>query len=70
MEGVLRYNKHSATVIIEYDAYHFEIIYKNSENFAYDHEDQSIHPNYNSWVKKLEQKIKREIEYRLQLVKQ
>ncbi len=70
MRGILSYGQHRANVSIPYDANHFRIIYNDSENFSYDHEEQTIHPNYNSWVKKLEKRIHDEIQYQLQLAEQ
>ena len=70
MSGVLSYGIHRANVAILYDVDRFRIIYKYSENFDYDPDDHSIHPNYNSWVKRLERSVNKEIQYRLQLLEE
>ena len=48
--------KHTAVVKIEYTTEEFSITYKYSEGLRYD--GTNIHPNYNSWVKNLENRIK------------
>jgi len=70
MKGTLSYGQHRATVSIPYDNAHFSIVYENSENFVYDDEDQTIHPRYNYWVKRLEQSIQEEIQYQRQLLQE
>ncbi|MEE9412396.1 MAG: hypothetical protein V3V22_05020 [Methylococcales bacterium] len=70
MKGVLNYGPHLANVSIPYDTNQFRIVYKDSRNFAFDDEEQSIHPRYNDWVKKLESRINEEIQYHIQLAQQ
>lgn len=67
MKSILSYGQHTATVSIPYEANNFHIIYQSSDNFSYDKEDQTIHPRYNYWVKRLENRIHEEIQYHLQL---
>jgi len=67
MKGTLSYGAHVGIVSIPYDANSFRIIYKSSDNFDFDAEDQTIHPRYNAWVKKLEDRINEEIHYHIQL---
>jgi hypothetical protein len=67
MRGILSYGQHTATVLITYDTNYYHIVHQRSHNFDYDEEDQTIHPRYNSWVKKLENRIHEEIQYHMQL---
>ncbi|MEE9424479.1 MAG: hypothetical protein V3V18_05825 [Methylococcales bacterium] len=67
MKGTVSYGAHVGIVSIPYDANSFRIIYKSSDNFDFDAEDQTIHPRYNAWVKKLEDRINEEIHYHIQL---
>lgn len=54
----------SVTVDIKYTATSYDIEYKESEGLKYDEESQTIHKNYNSWVKNLKQSINRALLYR------
>jgi len=51
--------KHLAIVNIQYDDTQVAIHYVDSQNLNYHHNDtrQTIHPNYNSWVVKLQNEI-------------
>ena len=53
--------KHFATVDIFYDTESFTINYKDSRNLEYDPATRQIHPNYNSWVERLQQDIQAEV---------
>ena len=49
--------KHFATIDVFFDTQTFSINYKNSRNLNYDAGNNTIHPNYNSWINLLEQDI-------------
>lgn len=51
----------SVTVTVTYSANSYDINYKESEGLKYDSEAQTIHKNYNSWVRNLRQSIDREL---------
>lgn len=59
----LKIRSHSATVKILFNTQEFSIIYLNSKNL--DQDDGEIHENYNVWIKRLEEKIRNEIGFRL-----
>lgn len=64
MEGsILVRGKHSVQVTIPYDVANrtYGIKYKSSSNLDYKAEDRTIHPNYNSWVQRLDRAIGNEI---------
>ena len=63
IKAVKQIRNHSLTVSIPYSKNAFSIIYVDSENLDYD--GQTIHVNYNVWVSRLEQRIQKEIEFRL-----
>ena len=50
--------KHQAVVVITYNAETFNITYAASTNLRYNPADNTIHANYNSWIRKLEKAIK------------
>lgn len=51
----------SVTVTVTYTANSYDINYKDSDGLKYDAEAQTIHKNYNSWVKNLQESINREL---------
>jgi hypothetical protein len=53
--------KHFATVDVFYDSKSFTINYKNSRNLNYDPAAGTIHTNYNSWIRNLQQDIQTEV---------
>ena len=53
-ELILR--QHRATVRIDFTAEVFSVVYVDSRNLR--HNESGIHPNYNDWVRNLEQAIK------------
>lgn len=55
MRGVLSVRGHQAIVDIPYDTQRFSIRYAGSTNLNYD--GTNIHPNYNSWVERLQRTI-------------
>tara|TARA_R110002072_G_scaffold9769_3_gene46882 strand:+ start:280 stop:705 length:426 start_codon:yes stop_codon:yes gene_type:complete len=55
-------NKHKVVVDILFDTETFSIKYKDSTHLAWNPTTQTIHPNYNSWVRLLEADIKSEIQ--------
>jgi hypothetical protein len=55
MRGTLNLREHQAVVDIPYDTERFSIRYVNSTNLNYD--GTNIHPNYNSWVQRLQRTI-------------
>lgn len=52
--GELALRSHIAIVEIPYSAREYSIIYKDSRNLKYDASKQTIHRNYNVWVKRLD----------------
>jgi hypothetical protein len=54
----------SVTVDIKYSATSYDIEYKESQGLKYDENAQTIHKNYNSWVRNLKQSINRALLYR------
>lgn len=54
--------KHRATVDILFNRDQFSILHKSSSNLNYDASNNTIHPNYNSWVQLLETDIRAEIQ--------
>jgi hypothetical protein len=54
-------NKHFATVNVRFDTESFSISYKSSQNLNYHAGRNEIHPNYNSWVRNLQDEIQAEI---------
>lgn len=55
--GRLPIRSHIAVVDIRHDMDEVSITYKDSTNLNYDAESNIIHPNYNSWVKNLQNAI-------------
>src|SRR5436190_17327841 len=55
-EAVLVLRKHTAVVDITYDTRAFSITYKSSINLDYK-PDNTIHSNYNGWIKNFEKAI-------------
>ena len=53
--GTLQVRTHVAIVDIHYNTTAYSIHYKSSSNLDYDGE--SIHPNYNGWIKRLNSAI-------------
>lgn len=54
--------KHEASVDVFFDTQKFTILYKDSRNLDYDPAKGTIHPNYNSWVRNLENDIRSEVQ--------
>ena len=54
-------NKHFATVDVTFDTQKFSISYKSSQNLNYNAGRSEIHPNYNSWIRNLQNDIQAEI---------
>ena len=50
-------NKHMAEVLVTYNEKNFNIDYAGSKNLKYDPQERTIHRNYNSWGKNLENDI-------------
>ena len=59
MRATLHVRSHVATVSVIYDSARFSIRYRDSSGLGYDGE--TIHPNYNGWVKKLSDAIHKEL---------
>ena len=59
IQGTLQVRTHVAVVDIHYNTTAYSIHYKSSSNLDYD--GQSIHPNYNSWIKRLNSAIHSEM---------
>ena len=60
-EGVLVLRRHRAVVEITYDTSAFSINYKDSLNLDYDGQDNTIHSNYNGWIRNLEKAIRAQV---------
>ncbi len=54
-------NKHFATVDVRFDTASFSISYRSSQNLNYNAGRNEIHPNYNSWVRNLQDDIQAQI---------
>jgi hypothetical protein len=52
---------HVAVVDIPYTTKSYSIIYKSSENLNYNKESNSIHSNYNAWIRNLHVSIQRNL---------
>lgn len=63
MEATLKVRSHVLVVTIPYNAQGYQILYKSSENLKYDPSDNSIHSNYQGWVRNLDKSILRNLEY-------
>jgi PBP1b-binding outer membrane lipoprotein LpoB len=57
--GTLKLRNHLAVVDITYDTQTYSITYKDSTNLKYNGE--TIHKNYNSWIKNLDQGIRTQL---------
>ena len=55
--GTLIIRAHTVTVDIDYTITSFSITYKDSINLRYNPETNSIHHNYNRWIRNLEKAI-------------
>ena len=53
--------KHKAVVVITYNAETFNIRYADSINLRYNRTENTIHPNYNGWIRNLEGAIKLQV---------
>ena len=53
--------RHQATVLITYSHNEYSINYKDSEHLKYNAQNNTIHKNYNSWVKNLDKDINFEL---------
>ena len=65
MIGKLNVRSHMAVVDIYYSLKFFSIIYRDSNRLNYNVRNNSIHLNYNRWIKNLEKAILTEIEFSL-----
>ncbi|MEM7505719.1 MAG: hypothetical protein AAF415_03155 [Pseudomonadota bacterium] len=54
--------KHEATVDVYFDTEQFSIRHQSSRNLNYDAANQTIHPNFNTWLRNLESDIRAEIQ--------
>jgi hypothetical protein len=59
IQGTLQVRTHRATVSIRFNTTAYSIQYKASNNLGYDGE--TIHPNYNGWIKRLNTAIHSEM---------
>ena len=59
LTGTLHVRTHTAVVTIPYTDKDYQIVYKNSVDLDYD--GNTIHENYNSWVRRLDDNIRREM---------
>ncbi len=55
--ATLNLRKHQAVIKIPYSKDGYSLIYQSSQNLKYDAESKSIHKNYNSWVRNLNNSI-------------
>ncbi len=58
IKGTLHLRDHTAMVDINYTATNYSITYSDSVNLKYDAAANTIHPNYNGWVQRLDQTIR------------
>lgn len=61
LEGRLNIRAHMALITIKYDQKQYVIEYKDSVNLRYDPENNTIHKNYNGWIRNLEKAINTEL---------
>lgn len=54
--------KHQATVDVFFDTEQFSIRHQSSRNLNFNAENQTIHPNFNTWLRNLETDIRTEIQ--------
>jgi len=54
--------KHSVVVEVPFTTDSYSINYKSSKGMKYDAASNQIHPNYDSWIKLLDDDIKKEIQ--------
>ena len=54
--------KHKAVVDVKFDTETISITYKDSQNLNRDVDNNSIHPNYNHWVRNLLKDIRSEVQ--------
>jgi hypothetical protein len=59
MLGTLNIRRHVAVVDINYSTSSYSIQYKDSAELNYD--GSSIHPNYNSWIQNLDNRIRAQL---------
>ncbi|MEN8303754.1 MAG: hypothetical protein ABFQ64_06775 [Campylobacterota bacterium] len=57
-EVTLLVRDHKAVATINYTATDYSITYKSSSNLKYNESEQTIHKNYNGWIKNLDNSIK------------
>jgi hypothetical protein len=57
--ATLALRSHVAVVDITYNTKAYSITYKDSTDLKYDKEDNSIHSNYNGWIRRLHVSIQR-----------
>jgi hypothetical protein len=57
--GTLQVRSHVAIVSVIFNTTHYTIRYRDSTGLGYDGE--SIHPNYNGWVKRLDEAIRAQL---------
>lgn len=55
--GTLKVRAHTVVVDILYSAKDYSILYVSSENMKYNAEKKTIHPKYETWIRKLERVV-------------
>ncbi len=59
--GTLNIRSHQAIVTIPYSTKNYSILYKDSKNLKYNAERQTIHVNYSSWIRNLDDAIRSQL---------
>jgi hypothetical protein len=57
MESTLQIRQHTVIVTITYSAASYTITYKDSTNMKYNADKNSIHNNYNKWVRNMDKNV-------------
>lgn len=59
--AILNLRRHQAIVDIAYSAKDYSITYKSSQALKYDPAENTIHKNYNSWIRNLDNAIQMQL---------
>jgi hypothetical protein len=61
IEATLRQRAHTAVIHIIYTDKDYKIIYQSSDELDYSAKNNTIHPNYNRWIERLDRNLSQEI---------